>query len=140
MIQIQLHLKRIWKQAVSCKSVMPVVIVKDFARSFQRWNAAVPLKTATQHFLRNLGGDNTGNGSGCSAADERASNARKWFHHLTFTSLCCVLHQPRLPLCIIICWGVKHHTDISKRQSFLELSVVSFFVLTLLASGVKSVA
>ena len=34
--------------------------------------------------LRNLGGDNTGNGSGCSGADERASNARKWFHHLTF--------------------------------------------------------
>lgn len=43
-------LTRIWKQAASCKSVMPAVIVKDFVRSFLRWNAAVPLKRATRHF------------------------------------------------------------------------------------------
>ena len=34
--------------------------------------------------LRNLGGDNAGGGAGCPGPDDRAANARRIHHHLTF--------------------------------------------------------
>ena len=34
--------------------------------------------------LRNLGGDNAGGSPGCPGPDARSSNARKFYHHLTF--------------------------------------------------------
>ena len=34
--------------------------------------------------LRYLGGDNAGGNPGCPGEDDRSSNARKWYHHLTF--------------------------------------------------------
>ena len=34
--------------------------------------------------MRNLGGDNSGDGAGCPGADDRSSLARRHYHHLTF--------------------------------------------------------
>ena len=34
--------------------------------------------------LRYLGGDNAGGSPGCPSSDDRSSNARKYYHHLTF--------------------------------------------------------
>lgn len=34
--------------------------------------------------LRYLGGDNAGGSPGCPSADDRSSNARKYYHHMTF--------------------------------------------------------
>lgn len=51
-----------------------------------RWGGVPSLIDAVHAVatLRNLGGDNSGKGAGCAGVDERASNARKWYHHLTF--------------------------------------------------------
>ena len=51
-----------------------------------RWGGLRALSDAfrASASLRNLGGDNSGGGGGCPGADDRASLARRHFHHLTF--------------------------------------------------------
>ena len=51
-----------------------------------RWGGMTAFRdaVAATMTLRNLGGDNTGGGDGCPNADDRASTARRFHHHLTF--------------------------------------------------------
>ncbi len=51
-----------------------------------KWGGMPALQDAltAMSTLRYLGGDNAGGSPGCPTADSRSSNARKYYHHLTF--------------------------------------------------------
>ena len=57
-----------------------------WAETGAKWRGIPALSDAfaAMASLRYLGGDNAGGNPGCPSADDRASNRRKYYHHLTF--------------------------------------------------------